>query len=125
MEASRPATNLEQYPTTPDEAIANVHLVLLIQELIDLRRSSSLECTITRVRFVPKFGTNSFSSIVDDEFFKYAPEDLVQVDIIPQYLPPYLPAHAMALRDIDLNYLPFIAPLDLLAYKVHCSSMRP
>ncbi|RHZ54861.1 uncharacterized protein CDV56_107074 [Aspergillus thermomutatus] len=61
-------------------------------------------------------------------FFKYRDTHcthLVQVDLIPQHLPPYLPAHAMALREIDLNYLPFIVPLDLIAYKVHCSSMRP
>ncbi|KAH1946955.1 hypothetical protein KXV69_005330 [Aspergillus fumigatus] len=49
---------------------------------------------------------------------------LVQVDIIPDYLPPYLPAQAMALEDVDRSHLPFVGPLDVLAYKVHCSSMR-
>jgi hypothetical protein len=38
-------------------ALADMHLVLLIQELINLRRSSNLECTITPVRFVPRLGT--------------------------------------------------------------------
>ncbi|RHZ44422.1 uncharacterized protein CDV56_103499 [Aspergillus thermomutatus] len=49
---------------------------------------------------------------------------LVQVDIIPGYLPPYLPGNAMTLEDVNLKHLPFIALLDLLAYKVHSSSMR-
>ncbi|RHZ43269.1 uncharacterized protein CDV56_100214 [Aspergillus thermomutatus] len=49
---------------------------------------------------------------------------LVQVDIIPGYLPPYLPGNAMTLEGVNLKHLPFIAPLDLLAYKVHSSSMR-
>ncbi|GIJ90859.1 hypothetical protein Asppvi_009824 [Aspergillus pseudoviridinutans] len=48
----------------------------------------------------------------------------VQVDIIPEYLPPYLPAQAMTLEDVDIGHLPFLDPLDLLACKVHCSSMR-
>jgi hypothetical protein len=41
---------LELYPTTPDETIVNVHLILLIHELIDLKRSSNLQCTITGAR---------------------------------------------------------------------------
>ncbi|RLL95508.1 hypothetical protein CFD26_103843 [Aspergillus turcosus] len=65
-------------------------------------------------------------------FFKYEDTDqlnrtwtcLVQVDMIPEYLPPYLPAQAMMLEDVDVRHLPFIDPLDLLAYKIHCSSMR-
>ncbi|GIK06746.1 hypothetical protein Aspvir_002396 [Aspergillus viridinutans] len=49
----------------------------------------------------------------------------VQVDIIPDYLPPYLPAQAITLEDVDIGHLPFVNPLDLLSYKVHCSSLRP
>jgi hypothetical protein len=30
----------------------------------------------------------------------------------------------MALKEVDRGHLPFVDPLDLLAYKVHCSSMR-
>jgi hypothetical protein len=31
----------------------------------------------------------------------------------------------MTVDEVDLDHLPFLDPLDLLAYKVHCSSMRP
>ncbi|KAK9561797.1 hypothetical protein V6Z79_004648 [Aspergillus fumigatus] len=65
MQAPRPATSLELYPPTLDETIVNIHLVLLLQELTNLRRSSDIDCTITRVRFNPKFGTNSFTAVVD------------------------------------------------------------
>ncbi|RLL97201.1 hypothetical protein CFD26_104589 [Aspergillus turcosus] len=34
-------------------------------ELISLERSSNLQCTITRARYVPKFGTQSYTAIVD------------------------------------------------------------
>ncbi|GIK05396.1 hypothetical protein Aspvir_009505 [Aspergillus viridinutans] len=53
------------HPTSPDEKEVNVHLVLLIQELVNLKRSSSIQCTVTRVRFVPKFGTQSYTAVVD------------------------------------------------------------
>ncbi|KAF7114670.1 hypothetical protein CNMCM5793_009621 [Aspergillus hiratsukae] len=50
MEAPRPATNFELYSATPDKATSNaVHL----------------QCTITRARYVPKFGTQSYTTIVD------------------------------------------------------------
>ncbi|KAH2757388.1 hypothetical protein KXV92_007636 [Aspergillus fumigatus] len=65
MQAPRPATSLELYPPTLDETIVNIHLVLLLQELTNLRRSSDIDCTITRVRFNTKFGTNSFTAVVD------------------------------------------------------------
>ncbi|RHZ61820.1 uncharacterized protein CDV56_108170 [Aspergillus thermomutatus] len=53
------------------------------------------------------------------------PENLIQVDIIPPHLPPYLPAHAVTLGSVNPNHLHFLAPLDLLVYKIHCCSMRP
>lgn len=56
MQAPRPATSLELYPPTLDETIVNIHLVLLLQELTNLRRSSDIDCTITRVRFNPNLG---------------------------------------------------------------------
>ncbi|KAF7172420.1 hypothetical protein CNMCM6106_006640 [Aspergillus hiratsukae] len=58
-------------------------------------------------------------------YFTGNPNDEVQVDIIPPDLPPYLPADATTLGDVDLNHLPFLSLLDLLVYKIHCCSMRP
>ncbi|PKX99083.1 uncharacterized protein P174DRAFT_416782 [Aspergillus novofumigatus IBT 16806] len=57
-------------------------------------------------------------------FFKYILNGWVQIDIIPQYLPPYLPAHAMTLDDVELKPSAVCCPLGLLAYNVQCSSMR-
>ncbi|KAF7122749.1 hypothetical protein CNMCM5793_000859 [Aspergillus hiratsukae] len=76
-----------------------------------------------RKELVSRFPT-FFQESAQPLFFKYTEEDWIQVDIIPEYLPPYLPAHAMTLDEVDLDHLPFLDPLDLLAYKVHCSSMR-
>ncbi|KAF7139670.1 hypothetical protein CNMCM5793_007269 [Aspergillus hiratsukae] len=58
-------------------------------------------------------------------YFTGNPNNLIQVDIIPPDLPPYLPADAATLGEVDPNHLPFLAPLDLLVYKIHCCSMRP
>ncbi|KAL5690898.1 hypothetical protein EMGR_007452 [Emarellia grisea] len=80
MQAPRPATSLELYPPTLDETIVNIHLVLLLQELTNLRRSSDIDCTITRVRFNPKFGTNSFTAVVDGvPMVRYAKPAAVQM----------------------------------------------
>ncbi|KAF7137074.1 hypothetical protein CNMCM5793_006962 [Aspergillus hiratsukae] len=58
-------------------------------------------------------------------YFTGNPDREVQVDIIPPDLPPYLPADAATLGDVDPNHLPFLSLLDLLVYKIHCCSMRP
>lgn len=53
------------YTPMLDETVVTLHLVLLIRELINLKRSSGLQCTVTRVRYVPQFGTQSYTAIVD------------------------------------------------------------
>ncbi|KAF4216917.1 hypothetical protein CNMCM6805_000499 [Aspergillus fumigatiaffinis] len=58
-------------------------------------------------------------------YFTGNPDNLIQVDIIPPDLPPYLPADAATLGEVDPNHLPFLSLLDLLVYKIHCCSMRP
>ncbi|PKX89403.1 uncharacterized protein P174DRAFT_425325 [Aspergillus novofumigatus IBT 16806] len=58
-------------------------------------------------------------------YFTGNPDNLIQVDIIPPDLPPYLPADAATLGEVDPNHLPFLALLDLLVHKIHCCSLRP
>ncbi|KAF4162188.1 hypothetical protein CNMCM6936_002428 [Aspergillus lentulus] len=94
-----------------------------------------IDYKLMRKELVSRF-SGLFKERAEPLLFKYKPMDelknrrkakrsyLVQVDIIPDYLPPYLPTQAIALEEVDRGHLPFVNPLDLLAYKVHCSSMR-
>ncbi|RLL97202.1 hypothetical protein CFD26_104744 [Aspergillus turcosus] len=58
-------------------------------------------------------------------YFTGNPNGEIQVDIIPPDLPPYLPADAATLGEVNVNHLPFLTPLDLLVYKIHYYSMQP
>ncbi|GIC92515.1 uncharacterized protein Aud_008981 [Aspergillus udagawae] len=104
-------------------------------DVLLFRPDRPIDYQLVRKELVSRF-SGLFKERAEPLFFKYKPTDelknkreakcsyLVQVDIIPAYLPPYLPAQAVALEDVDISHLPFVDPLDLLAYKVHCSSMR-
>ncbi|KAF7169425.1 hypothetical protein CNMCM5623_002155 [Aspergillus felis] len=104
-------------------------------DVLLFRPDRPIDYQLMRKELVTQF-SGLFKERAEPLFFKYKPTDklknkrkpkrsyFVQVDIIPEYLPPYLPAQAMTLEDVGLGHLPFLDPLDLLAYKVHCSSMR-
>ncbi|KAF7122746.1 hypothetical protein CNMCM5793_000856 [Aspergillus hiratsukae] len=106
---------------------------ILVQDVDVLlfRPDRPIDNHLIRKELVSQF-SDLFEEGAEPLFFKYDHPDqfkkkstsLVQVDIIPEYLPPCLPAQAMTLEDVDKSHLPFVDPLDLLAYKVHCSSMR-
>ncbi|EAW19977.1 uncharacterized protein NFIA_095970 [Aspergillus fischeri NRRL 181] len=115
-------------PNRADEGMQDVDVLLF-------RPDRPIDYQLMRKELVSRF-SGLFKERTEPLFFKYKRTDelknrrkakhshVVQVDIIPDYLPPYLPAQAMALEEVDRGHLPFVHPLDLLAYKVHCSSMR-
>ncbi|PKX90197.1 uncharacterized protein P174DRAFT_463655 [Aspergillus novofumigatus IBT 16806] len=108
-------------PNCANEGIQDVDVLLF-------RPDRPINYQLMRKELVSRF-SGLFKERAEPMFFKYKHTDelknrhkakcsyLVQVDIIPGYL-------AMALEDVGPDHLPFVDPLDLLAYKVHYSSMR-
>lgn len=91
---------------------------------------------------------NEFKDVQEPVYSCFGFADRVKVDFIPQELvsviktsldfssriarrlintlvPPYLPADAPTLEEVDPNHLPFLSLLDTLVYKIDSCSMRP
>ncbi|RMD39644.1 hypothetical protein DV735_g5480, partial [Chaetothyriales sp. CBS 134920] len=57
-------------------------------------------------------------------YYKSTGGSLIQIDITPEGLSPYMPAAAIKLRDLQPGIVPYISATDLVVFKVYSCGLR-
>ncbi|GFF45340.1 hypothetical protein CNMCM6936_001671 [Aspergillus lentulus] len=131
-------TSLQALPEAPELQRANIAIIggLALQhhapgyrptkdvDILIFDRDHPI-CTLdVRAKLASRF-PNEFEDVPEPVSSCLNIPDTIKVDCIPQELPPYLPADAATLEEVDPNHLPFLPLVDLLVYKINSCGMRP
>ncbi|GFF26107.1 hypothetical protein IFM58399_01294 [Aspergillus lentulus] len=131
-------TSLQALPEAPELQRANIAIIggLALQhhapgyrptkdvDILIFNRDHPI-CTLdVRAKLASRF-PNEFEDVPEPVSSCLNIPDTIKVDFVPQELPPYLPAQAATLEEVDPNHLPFLPLVDLLVYKINSCGMRP